>query len=99
MSSKGASPLPNDSSVNFRSKTCPNHPSNPLINNQFRASGLNLAIYVNIKENLQARREKGNKGIEQQIIMKIKQFEFNFITLKGDYTQIITINLNLKALN
>lgn len=31
--------------------------------------------------------------------MKIKQFEFNFITLKGDYTQIITINLNLKALN
>lgn len=31
--------------------------------------------------------------------MKIKQFDFNFITLKGDYTQIITINLNLKALN
>lgn len=48
---------------------------------------------------MQARREKGNKGIGQQIIMKIKQFEFKFITLKGDYTQIITINLNLKALN
>lgn len=31
--------------------------------------------------------------------MKIKQFEFNFITLKGDYNQIITVNLNLKALN
>ena len=46
------------------------------MNNQFRASGLNLTI----KENLQTeKRKKEIKEIEQQIIMKIKQFEFNFI--------------------
>lgn len=63
MSSKGASPLPNESNVTFRSATCRNHPSNPLINNQFRASGLNLAINENVLKKCAGRkREKGNKG-------------------------------------
>jgi hypothetical protein len=58
MSSKGASPLPSESNVTFRSVTCRNHPSKPLINNQFRASGLNLAINENVLENVQTEKRK-----------------------------------------
>ena len=43
MSRKGASPLPNESNDTFSSETCKNQPTNPLMNSQFRASGLNLA--------------------------------------------------------
>ena len=78
MSSKGTSALPNDSNVTFRSETCRNHPSNPLMNNQFRASGLNLTI----KENLQTeKRKKEIKEIEQQIIRKLNNLSS---TLLGD---------------
>lgn len=44
MSSKGASPLPSESNVTLRSAACMNQPSNPLRNNKFKASGLNLEI-------------------------------------------------------
>jgi hypothetical protein len=42
MSNSGASPLPNERSVTLSSAVCINQPTNPLMNNQFKASGLNL---------------------------------------------------------
>lgn len=49
MSRSGASPLPNDNNVIFSNETCKNQPTNPLINSQLRASGLNLTRYDKIK--------------------------------------------------
>jgi len=43
MSNSGASPLPNESNVTLSSAVCINQPTIPLMNNQFNASGLNLA--------------------------------------------------------
>ena len=42
MSKRGASPVPNENKVTLSSPACINQPTNPLINNQFKASGLNL---------------------------------------------------------
>lgn len=57
MSSSGASPLPNESNVAFSSAVCVNQPTNPLMNNQFNASGLNLAA-----TNTTCLRNYGNQG-------------------------------------
>lgn len=43
ISRRGASPLPSDNNVIFNNETCKNQPTNPLMNSQFRTSGVNLA--------------------------------------------------------
>lgn len=49
MSRRGASPLPSENNVIFSNETCKNQPTNPFINSQLRASGLNLARYEKIQ--------------------------------------------------
>jgi len=58
MSSKGASPLPNESNVTLSSAACINQPSNPLMNKRFNASGLNLDMKYNIFKKSRQMKEK-----------------------------------------
>lgn len=65
MSSKGASPLPNESNVTLSSAACINQPSNPLMNNKFNASGLNLDINTAAVRN-HSKTNYGKKKLEME---------------------------------